>query len=361
MKQKKLGALIGSVCLILVLAAMPFMGACAKPAPAPAPAPTPAPTPTPAPPVEKVVLKASSAWIEAQFAMPSLFHFIDTVKERSGGQLEIEYLGGSEIVPAKELLDAVGRGVVDIAISGASYYSGVVPEGEFPGLPIVWTYDNYLEIYKKEFAEQIDKAHQEKANVKIMAIANIPHFILATTKSRPVTKLEDLKGLKIRGAGGVASIAPDLLGAASVYVPSPEILPAIERGTIDGAFRPISAIVDWTEYDVLNYVVMPHLCGSCSFIYMNLDSFNKLPDDLRKILVESAQETEEWGVSYMKQREAVALFDMYYKYGVQIYWLPPDELKRWNDLVVPGAIDWFIGLTGDSGKKMIDTLMKYAE
>jgi TRAP-type C4-dicarboxylate transport system substrate-binding protein len=283
------------------------------------------------------------------------------VNKRGAGRLEIKYLGGPEIVKATEVLGGVGKGVVDIAISGASYYSGIVPEGVFMGLPIVWTYDNYLEIYRKEFADQIDKAYQEKANVKVLALADIPHFILATTKKKPITRLEDLKGKKIRGAGGMSSTAIKLLGAAPVRIPSPEILTSIERGTADAAMRPISAIVDWSEYDVLNYVVMPHLVGSGSYVYMNLDTFNKLPADLQKLLTDTAREAEEWDQKDMKQREAIALFDMYYKYGVEVYWLPSQELKRWNDLIVPGVEKYFTDMTGAEGQKMLDTLKKYAK
>lgn len=56
MKKKRLLTLVGSVCLILVLASLPFMGACAKPAPAPAPVPTPAPPPPPAPAREYILI-----------------------------------------------------------------------------------------------------------------------------------------------------------------------------------------------------------------------------------------------------------------------------------------------------------------
>ncbi|MDH5696212.1 MAG: hypothetical protein OEZ00_06390 [Dehalococcoidia bacterium] len=86
-------ALVGSVCLILVLAALPFMAACA------------------APPPEKIVLKAVTAWPSTTVEAKDFLKFVDKVntgaEEKYPGELEIQYLGGPETIPTKDQTEAL--------------------------------------------------------------------------------------------------------------------------------------------------------------------------------------------------------------------------------------------------------------
>ncbi len=90
MKRKGLLTLLGGICLVTVLAVLPFLGACAQPAPAPTPAPAPPPKPEP------ITLKALTFLPGKLPTVADFPEFAKRVNERAKGELVIDHLGGPD-------------------------------------------------------------------------------------------------------------------------------------------------------------------------------------------------------------------------------------------------------------------------
>ncbi|GAI43510.1 unnamed protein product, partial [marine sediment metagenome] len=120
--RKKLLTMIGSVCLILVLAALPFMAAC--------PAPPEEVTPAPAEGEEVVPLKIFKWRVQsfypggAPYASLVSEPFCDTARQLSGGRLDVTAYGSGALVPFGETIEAVSKGTIEGAIWWASYDTG---------------------------------------------------------------------------------------------------------------------------------------------------------------------------------------------------------------------------------------------
>ena len=130
MRRKKVSILIGVICLALIVAVMPFVGACAEEAPpAPTPTPTPAPTPTPtppAPPEEVWELTGQSAWSAGMKMMNSVhIHHIDLIDKFTGGRVKMDLHFAPELVGAMELLGTVKDGGLDFGIGCPCYAKGM--------------------------------------------------------------------------------------------------------------------------------------------------------------------------------------------------------------------------------------------
>ena len=118
--------------------------------------------------------------------------------------------------------------------------------------------------------------------------------ILHTKK--PVTKLEELKGMKIRSTGTVAEIV-EALGGTPVAMPMPETYDALQKGIAEGVMCPMEALQGWKLGEVIKSSTQNY--GSAYtiafFVVMNKDKWNSLSPDIQKII---EQVNEEWIVKH---------------------------------------------------------------
>ena len=212
--------------------------------------------------------------------------FIDEVEKQSQGQLKMS-LVGPEAWPVFEQAKALREGAFDIMISTPAYY-----EDAIPGASVL----NVNAVTPKQRRElgQIavfDELYQKVGNAKFLAnfsFATPNHMYL---RNKKIATLDDVKGLKF---GSVGYYAPMIvaLGMQPVTLAVPEIVPALEKGIVDGMMYPGTGVIDQKYHEQLKYIVYPGI-GDAMFVAMvNLDSWNKLPKNLQTLLEGIAEKME---------------------------------------------------------------------
>ena len=259
------------------------------------------------------VYKLSLATHDPATSNKTLFHqkWADRVREVSGGRIDITIYSAGSLVAGTAALDALRTNMCDIAWIYGPYFTGQLPLSDVVSMPIgitsvpqaanvMWDLYETEEAYKNELAEF----------VTLMIHSNPINFI-STVRGKPVSSVNDLKGLKLRAAGGAASNYLLAWGATPIQLTPGDIFQAVERGTIDGYVFDYSGIVSFSLQDVTaNYTDMPVFLGPY-YLLMNKSSFEGLPADLRQILLDcSTRETSiEMGYVYeadeLRGREAV--------------------------------------------------------
>ena len=310
---------------------------------------------------DKVVLRMITPWPKNQYIVQNALKIIDRVKQQSGGEVEIKYLGGPEVFTALEAIDVLGRGAVDLALSLTNYHQGKFPEVGIFGLPIWWTLDNYPDIlHGSGVKDRIDELYQERFNVKFAGVQDMSGYVLATAK-KPVKRLEDLKGLKLRGAGGMTTVLISSLGASAVTMMAEEVAVAAERGVIDGVIAPPFAITSYGWAPILKNMVMPATMGwGMSGYWMNLDKWKKLSERHKKALEEAFREQEIDGQKWIKRGENF-IVNKLIEMGVQVYQLPADELARWRAGYEPALKKLYFKETGENGMQLYEMIDKYSK
>ncbi len=318
---------------------------------------------SPAPqPAKKITLKFVDQWKPDQYCVAKGLELFNEIGKRSKGRLEIIRAGGPEVIPAADQLTYCGKGAVDLLIGGsASYYKGLVPEAQILGLPVVpWNFDNVAKL-TAAVTDSLDKIYEKKTNTRSLALDFGSCNIWVFTKTKMVNSIDGMKGLKIRSPGGLESLLLEALGSAATRIASSEIYTSAERGIIDGASRPAQAVLDWREYEVWKYIITTPLCFMMTgSILVNVDSFNKLPNDLQRLMLDTIREQQGDYLKHFKDLEMKAISQMAGK-GTKVVDLKPEDAAKWHGIAAPVAEKYFLKECPDNGKMLLDKLKAAAK
>jgi TRAP-type mannitol/chloroaromatic compound transport system substrate-binding protein len=344
MKERKFSILVGVICLALIIAVMPFVGACAEEAPAPT---STAPTPT----GEVYSWRMQAHWpAGVQYYTDVFLHFADDVEKASGGRIEIEPFAPDTIVPTADMFEAVGNGVFEIAWGYPSYWMGKCPAAAFiNGQMYTWetVEEDYYYFYKMGAIEPARAAYSQ-FNVYLISPVTCGNGHVLWSK-KPVRTIDDLEGLKIRTAGILGDVL-ERAGAAPVFFPAAELMPALEQGVVEATHWGGTA-AGWEMHfqDVCDYIIMPRLCAvtNCEII-MNMDVWNSLPADLQKILQDLSIATMLKSESWFEYWDAFDEKRFIDEFGGEVIWMDDasvDELRGYSLEVIRewGAKDEYAG------------------
>ena len=213
----------------------------------------------------------------------------ERVYEQSGKRLKIDIypsmqLGGRP----PQLIDQVRDGVVDMVWTLPGYTPGRFPRLEVFHLPFVHTTTLATNMALQDFQEM--HLQEEFKDYKILLLhvhaGNV--FIM---RNKPLRRLEDFKGLKIRTPHRGGSWFIEAMGATAVGTPIGEVTPLLSRGVIDGALVPYEIIWPFKMHEMTKFSIdIPgnaRVQTAVFFLGMHKKSYEKLPADLKTVLDDS--------------------------------------------------------------------------
>ncbi len=289
-----------------------------------------------------ITMRWQSTWPTKDIFHEYALDYAKKVNEMSGGRLKIEVLPAGAVVKAFELLDAVSKGTLDGGHGVVAYWYGKNSAlalwgsgpacGMDPNMVLAWHYYGG----GKAILDEIYKA----LNIDVVSYlyGPMPTQPFGWFK-KPVSKIEDLKGLKFRTVGLSIDIFTGL-GMAVNALPGAEIVPAMDRGLLDAAeFNNASSDKALGFPDVSKTCMLQsfHQSGEQFEIIFNKKRYDALPEDLRNILgyaVQAASADMSWKAI---DRYSSDYQEMQEKQGVKFYKTPDAILKKqlelWDGIV----------------------------
>ena len=240
---------------------------------------------------EEVVLKAVTAFPASLDFAQSFQRFVAKVNEEGKGVVQIQYMGGPEVVPPPQQAQAVRRGVIDMQYGPGTYYLGDMPEVD----AWVGSTVSAMEARKNGGFEVMQKVYEKKLGAYLLAHIDSGvdfHIYLTEEPKRTEDGGIDLTGVKLRSQPIYREFF-DALGATSVSVPVPEVYTALERGVVDGVGWPLVGIQDLSWDKFLKYRVDPAFFQTDLCVIMNVDKWNGLSDEAKQLLTKVATEYEQ--------------------------------------------------------------------
>ncbi|MFN4154371.1 MAG: TRAP transporter substrate-binding protein DctP [Paracoccaceae bacterium] len=274
------------------------------------------------------VLRSLTAFPNTDNTSQLYVRFADAVNERGKGIVRIEVMGGPEIVPGLQQIEAIGRGVVDMTFGPISYALGSMPEAD------AWVGSDLDPSVSREnggFA-LVQQIAAETLGVHVLARfapAAPLHLYLLQEPARRADGSIDLTGKRLR-ASPLYNAFYESLGAVPVSIPVPDVYTGLERGTFDGLGYPPSAIEGWNWDRFLKYRVDPGFLQADLGIYISPTKWNGLSEEARQILTDVALEFEVSGYHEWQQLTA-DVNTRFEAQGMKVVQLEGDAAKAFVD------------------------------
>jgi len=280
-------------------------------------------------PKKVYTLKIADAFPTKHPISKGVSYFMDEAKKQSNGQLEFQYFPNQQLGGLRDLLKICQQGMTDIAYIGPSFFPGQLGLNTVVLLP-EWTTSAegsaiYSELNKRSAELQ---AEWVKNKVRPLTMVTTSQYNVGTRK-KPITKVQDLKGLRLKSSGGIFELIAKRYGIVPVTMPSSEMYEAIQRGILDGAIQSMVSVKAYRLNELEKYHTAGLRLGGYPAVYgINVKSFQKLPADLQKVLVKVGEQTTLYMANQWDKLDA-GLMHLFKKQGMQIHHISPEEKAEW--------------------------------
>ena len=292
---------------------------------------------------------------QATIPAKAILPWAQKVEKESGGRIKVQHfptmqLGGKP----PELFDQAKDGVADLIWTVLGYTPGRFPKSEVFELPFT---SGSAEVSSRAFQEYVEKhAMDEFKDVKLIAV-HVHGPGLFHSKD-PITRLEDLKGMKVRGGSRVINIMLEQLGAVPVGMPVPAVGESLSKGVISATTIPWEVTPALKVQQIVKnhtgFAGQQGLYTQTFVVAMNKAAYDKLPADLKKVIdANSGIETAALFGRAMDEGDKVGL-GLAQKAGNRIIMLDAVETQTWRRTAASVRDIWFkeVSAKGIDGPKL---------
>lgn len=252
----------------------------------------------------------------------------DEIEKRSNGQIKVKIYWADELAGTKEMMQTVQSGLADVVAHAPVYTPGETPIWNVAYLPFLAPArpDHALMVYNrmakesKPFQAELDRfncvfggSHDSSAN-NLMG-------------KKQVRNLQDLKGLRVRCMPDLGKILKEY-GAVPVSIPVPETYTSLDSGVVDVAVFAAEGFRTWKLDEISKHLTIDMDMGALpSFYYINKDQWNKLPDNLKKV-VQSVIDDQPAVVAGIISRLQVEANEVVKARNIQVHRFPKEDREQ---------------------------------
>lgn len=258
--------------------------------------------------------------------------FKELAEEYSNGEIEVKVYHSNQLGGNTEANEAVRDGSIQMAYSSIAYISSNFnPKFYITNLPFLVTRDNvstFYELMDGEVGQRLGK-ELEKNNIRLMGYIQLG-FRNITNSVRPVREPKDLEGLKIRLQPNEVHVESfRAFGANPLSLDWAEVYSALQQKVIDGEENPVDIIYLNNFFETQDYCTLSGHFFDIGGVYMNMDFYNNLPEDMKRIVERAGLEAAQYQrqVSTDSENEYVAKL----KEKMEVIELPEDGLKKFQE------------------------------
>src|SRR3954466_1796812 len=263
--------------------------------------------------------------------------FAAEVEKRTNGSLKFEVYPGSSLMKTVAQFSALRNGALDMSLYPLAYAGGEVQELNIGLMPcMVTSYEQGMAWKKAEVGRELVKLLDAKG-VKI--VTWIWQAGGTASRQNPVVAPDDVKGLKIRGGSREMDLMLKAAGGIISSVPSNEIYPAMQTGSLDAAITSSTSLISFRLEEISKALTSGR---GKSFWYMleplmmSKSTFDALTPAQQKAVQDVGQELESFATSSAKADDA-AVADVYRKVGAKVADMDDAVIGQWRKIAEAAA------------------------
>lgn len=231
--------------------------------------------------IRYATMDAKQSWT----ATHSLLPWMNAVEKATSGQVKFEPYWSNTLSKPLDNWESVKSGVADAGDCGMVFWPGLVPLSDVISLPFIGleTAEQGAAVFWQLY-EKFPSIQAEYKDVHVLFFGVAPPNVLMTNK--PVTSVEDIKGLKIRVTGGPPTNYLKILGASPMLIAMTDVYMNLQKGVIDGVIASWTSLESMKFYEVIGYVADVPIYSTFAARVMNIETWNRLPKDVQEAITQ---------------------------------------------------------------------------
>jgi tripartite ATP-independent transporter DctP family solute receptor len=271
--------------------------------------------------------------------------FAELVEQKSGGKIKPKIHAGGTLGGEQQVASAMQGGTVEISMMAPAQLVGMIKEFVILDFPFAFANEQEADnVLDGPLGKKLIDMLPPK-NLVGLAYMEQGYRSISNSK-RPVQKLEDIQGLKIRTIQNPLYIDMlNALGANAVPMPFTELYSALETKTVDGQENPYSTVEASKLYEVQKYFSNTRHIYNPQLLMVSKKFWDSLSPAERKIFQDAANEARDFQRKAARESSQKSR-DYLVKQGMQINDLAPQEIARMRDKVKP-VVDKYSAQVGE--------------
>ena len=263
----------------------------------------------------------------------SMEKFAADVAEKTNGHVTVEVFGNGQLGTEKEMLEQVVQGVTQGMRGGQYDFSPRLLMFTLPFLAN--NREEVTALLQSDLAKQVSAEAAETTGTVIINLCDAGGFRQFSNNTRPLTKPEDLKGLKMRTNGmKTIDLTFQAMGANTVSVPYADLYMGLKTSIADGQENPWVNVEGMKFYEVQKYFTEVNYQFHPDPFYVNAEWWASLPAEFQAILSECATEMGEYNDQLIDQNSDAAK-QVVVDAGCEVYVPTAEELAAFQEACQP--------------------------
>ena len=256
--------------------------------------------------------------------------FAEQVAKNSGGKMKIRAVGAAALGPDTQMQQALIGGAQEMMVGSTATLVGITKEMALWDTPFLFNTAKEADtVLDGPIGQKVMDKLQEKGLVGLAYWEN--GFRNLTNSKRPVTKLEDLDGIKLRVMQNEVYLDSfKLMGANAIPLPFSELFSALETKTVDGQENPYNTILSSKFYEVQKYLSVTNHVYSPWIMTVSKKWWDQLSKDEQKVLLDAAKASRDFERQDTREEAAKAVADLKAK-GMAVNEVAPAEVTRMRE------------------------------
>jgi len=275
--------------------------------------------------------------------------FGELVEQKSGGKMKVQVFPGGALGSDQANVSALQGGTLEMASMNSGIFASLVKDFAIYDFPFLFGNPKEADaVVDGPFGQGLHKKLEEKG------LIGLTYYELGfrelTNSKRPINKVEDIAGLKLRVIPNPINVDwVKALGANPTPLPFPELYAALEQGAVDGQENPVATIKGAKLNEVQKYMTLTNHQYNPQSVVISKKFWDSLSAPEKKILQDAATESAGYQRTQSRAQLQSGLEDLK-KGGMQVTELPAAEVAKLRDKMKP-VIDKHAASVGDATVK----------
>lgn len=277
--------------------------------------------------------------------------FGEILEQKAPGAFKVSIFPQARLGSEREMQEQLTLGSLEMTVTGVL---GIF-EPNMTLLELPFLFRDRAHIQKAQSSEAVQKLVSTLPAKGVRLIGFVENgFRNITNNVRPITKPEDVKGLKIRTPENLAQVETfKALSASPTPMPFSELYAALRQGVVDGQENPLQNIHDGKLFEVQKHLALTGHIYNSAYVIVSEQFFQRMKPEHRKAVEEAAQEAGRWQFDYIAKKDQ-ELLDLLKKAGMQVTEADQEAFRK----ATAPAYDAFYARYGDAARQFVEAIRK---